>query len=88
MDCLFSFLTCSYIGGLGMIYPCYGCEDRVVGCHANCERYLTTAAKDREIRMANVDPVKAYVRDTISRRVNDVAKRHRAGKGQLNTLKR
>lgn len=88
MDCLFSFLTCRYIWGLEMIYPCYGCEDRVVGCHANCERYLTAAAKDREIRMANVDPVKAYVLDTISRRVNDAAKRHRAGKGQLNTLKR
>lgn len=38
-----------------MIYPCYGCADRVVGCHANCERYLEAAAKDCEIRMANVD---------------------------------
>ena len=71
-----------------MIYPCYECADRVVGCHANCERYLTAAAKDREIRIANVDQVKAYVRDTISRRVNDAAKKHRAGKGRLNTLKR
>lgn len=71
-----------------MIYPCYGCTDRVVGCHATCERYSTAAAKDREIRMANADPVKAYVRDTISRRVNDAAKRHRTGKGKLNTLKR
>lgn len=54
-----------------MIYPCYGCANRVVGCHANCERYLTAAAQDRENRM-----------------VNDAAKRHRAGKGKLNTLKR
>lgn len=88
MDGLFSFLPCGHTGRLEMIYPCYGCADRVVGCHANCERYLTAAAKDREIRMANVDQVKAYARDTISRRVNDAAKRHRAGKGQLNTLKR
>ena len=88
MDGLSSFLPCSHTEGLKMIYPCYECADRVVGCHANCERYLTAAAKDREIRMANVDPVKAYVRDTISRRVNDAAKRHRAGKGRLNTLKR
>ena len=71
-----------------MIYPCYECADRVVGCHTNCERYLTASAKYREIRMANVDPAKAYVRETISRRVNDAAKRHRAGKGRLNTLKR
>ena len=71
-----------------MIYSCYECADRVVGCHANCERYLAAVAKDREIRMANVDPAKAYVRETISRRVNDAAKRHRAGKGRLNTLKR
>ena len=71
-----------------MTYPCYECADRVVGCHANCERYLTAVAKDRETRMANVDPAKAYVRETISRRVNDAAKRHRAGKGRLNTWKR
>lgn len=71
-----------------MIYPCYECADRVAGCHANCEKYLTAAAKAREIRMANADPVKAYVHDTISRRVNDAAKRRRAGKGRLNTLKR
>lgn len=88
MDGLFSFLHCGHAGRLEMIYPCYGCADRVVGCHANCERYLTAAAQDRENRMANADPVKAYVRDTISRRVNDAAKRHRAGKGKLNTLKR
>lgn len=71
-----------------MIYPCYGCTDRVVGCHANCERYLAAAAKHCEIRIANADPVEAYVHGTISRRVNDAAKRHRAGKGRLNTLKR
>lgn len=88
MDSLFYFLAYGHVWRLEMIYPCYGCTDRVVGCHANCERYLTAAAKDHEIRMANADPVKAYVRDTISRRVNDAAKRHRAGKGQLNTLKR
>lgn len=20
--------------------PCYGCEDRVIGCHATCNRYI------------------------------------------------
>jgi hypothetical protein len=25
-------------------YPCDGCADRVVGCHAACERYLAARA--------------------------------------------
>jgi len=25
-------------------YPCDGCADRVVGCHAACERYLVARA--------------------------------------------
>lgn len=36
-----------------VIAPCYKCEGRKVGCHADCERYLTYAglqALEREKR--------------------------------------
>lgn len=34
-----------------MTYPCYECADRIIKCNANCERYLTAVAKNREIRI-------------------------------------
>lgn len=30
--------------------PCRDCEDRTVGCHANCDRYKTFADKVRAQR--------------------------------------
>lgn len=29
--------------------PCYKCDDRVVGCHAECEKYQSFAAARNEI---------------------------------------
>ena len=31
-----------------MIAPCKGCEDRVVGCHATCDRYKAYHEKNME----------------------------------------
>lgn len=31
--------------------PCYGCTDRVVSCHAECERYLSWV-KEQELNKA------------------------------------
>ena len=28
--------------------PCYGCEDRVAGCHGKCEKHLVWIAELRE----------------------------------------
>lgn len=30
--------------------PCKGCEDRVIGCHSVCERYITWKAERDEIK--------------------------------------
>lgn len=30
--------------------PCKGCEDRVVGCHSVCERYITWKAERDELK--------------------------------------
>ena len=30
--------------------PCKGCEDRVIGCHSVCERYITWKAERGEIK--------------------------------------
>ena len=31
------------------IYPCFGCQNRHVGCHAICEAYKTQRTKELEI---------------------------------------
>ena len=36
------------------IYPCKGCEDRVVGCHGTCERYLKACAENERIKEAEL----------------------------------
>ena len=30
--------------------PCKGCEDRVIGCHSVCERYITWKAERDELK--------------------------------------
>lgn len=30
--------------------PCKGCEDRVIGCHSVCERYITWKAERDEMK--------------------------------------
>lgn len=30
--------------------PCYGCENRTVGCHAECELYAEAARRMREAK--------------------------------------
>lgn len=29
-------------------WPCKGCEERKVGCHSGCEKYLAAAAENKE----------------------------------------
>lgn len=33
--------------------PCYGCENRTVGCHGSCELYKVYAEKKRELSRRN-----------------------------------
>ena len=33
-----------------LIVPCKGCEDRVVGCHSVCDKYITWKAQRDEIK--------------------------------------
>lgn len=33
-----------------LLTPCKGCEDRVVGCHSVCDKYITWKAKRDEIK--------------------------------------
>lgn len=30
--------------------PCKGCEDRVIGCHSVCEKYITWKAERDELK--------------------------------------
>lgn len=30
--------------------PCKGCEDRVIGCHSVCDRYITWKAQRDELK--------------------------------------
>ena len=32
-----------------MVAPCKGCEERQIGCHSSCEKYLDYKAKAEEI---------------------------------------
>ena len=29
--------------------PCYKCDDRVIGCHSKCKKYIEWAASRREL---------------------------------------
>ena len=53
--------------------PCYGCQDRKAGCHAECGRYLEWHEKQRE-RTAVIKREKARERDANSFRYGSVAK--------------
>ena len=46
--------------------PCRNCEERRVGCHAECERYLTWAKARREARERDYDK-RIYERYAIER---------------------
>lgn len=52
--------------------PCYGCGDREMGCHANCERYKDFVASRRRASFAHkanaaVARDLRYVRDAYRR---------------------
>lgn len=53
--------------------PCYECEDRVIGCHSNCKKYIQWAEERREvnakiIREKNIDAlITGHVVGTIRR---------------------
>lgn len=32
--------------------PCYKCQDRVVGCHSSCEKYINWSSKVKEFNNA------------------------------------
>ena len=57
-----------------MIKCCYKCQDRVVGCHATCEKYITekaewekTAEKIRQARMQE-NEINSSIIDSIKRK--------------------
>lgn len=49
-----------------MIQTCKNCEDRTVGCHSTCERYIKAKAEHDAIREAE------YELKTKARAVNSV----------------
>lgn len=57
--------------------PCYKCEDREVGCHSKCERYIDFSTKHQEeneaIRRAKEEDWR--IRDYESRAKRRIAKR-------------
>lgn len=71
-----------------MIFSCYGCSDRTAYCHASCERYAADVARNLEEKKSMKDPLKCYYTSAVDQRKNNAVKRHRSGKGRLNTLKR
>ena len=52
------------------IRVCYKCEDREVGCHSKCERYLKEARKAAIQRELHIKKLEADSRiyDTIEKR--------------------
>ena len=45
-----------------MNQPCHNCQDRELGCHANCTRYLDWKAKLDEIKAARIKDIRAHYR--------------------------
>ena len=45
-------------------FPCYGCEDRVLGCHGTCEKYAKARS---EVRKEQIERWKAYEADSYLR---------------------
>lgn len=37
---------------MGIFDACYGCTDRVVGCHSTCEKYETATERNEELKAA------------------------------------
>lgn len=44
---------------MGVKSPCYGCTERKVGCHSNCDTYLDFQQKVKE-QNAKRDMINAY----------------------------
>ena len=44
--------------------PCYGCTDRVVSCHAECERYLSWVKEQELNKACKEDVYQEYMRVT------------------------
>ena len=40
-----------------MNYPCKGCQDRQIGCHANCQKYQ---AAQEEAKKAKAEKMKEH----------------------------
>ena len=53
--------------------PCYGCQDRAVGCHSKCDRYISWSKEHNEKRMAAYKAkehrriMQEYLADTIAK---------------------
>ena len=57
--------------------PCYGCQERKVGCHSNCEKYITfikLVQEEKATAMANIN-AQATI-DAYSRSKNDQIKKY------------
>lgn len=55
-------------------YPCKGCQDRYIGCHSDCEKYISARVehtgiteKARAVRYAELD-AEIYRRNGCERR--------------------
>ena len=54
-------------------FPCKGCEERYVGCHSTCERYLIIRAEYDKVA-AQIDEIKKNTADIENFKVSAVMK--------------
>lgn len=59
---------------MAQIRVCYKCQDRKVGCHATCDKYLSESKKNEELRNRR-HAAKKIVDDIYQSRVS--GKRHK-----------
>lgn len=58
---------------------CYGCTDRHIGCHSECEKYKAYCAERAELK-AKINKNKEYTHynsTTYATRINNVIKRRK-----------
>lgn len=55
--------------------PCYKCEDRVVGCHGTCERYIAYASANAQERTARFEERERKTKLISAKRQKEINKR-------------
>ena len=59
--------------------PCYGCEDRVIGCHSKCKRYNDWKEKMKQLKdtcdevRKEESIIRSYVKES---NIRNIKKKH------------